>query len=124
MGFGKRCFDDFLNQFCGFSSSWLNFISFFVSGKTLLSSFQICCCGVIHKNLFKVINAFNLFPTCGYNVLSFLIFYITLFVFVSAMLHFLLKGQLYVLIASVLFVIVLSLCSLLILFVLLFFLNM
>lgn len=55
---------------------------FLILGKALLSNSQICCSDIIHKDLFKIINAFNLFPTCGYFVLFFLIFYITLFVFI------------------------------------------
>lgn len=55
---------------------------FLILGKALLSNSQICCSDFIHKDLFKIINAFNLFSTCGYFVLFFLIFYITLFVFI------------------------------------------
>lgn len=61
---------------------WILFLFALILGKVLLSNFQICCCGVIHKNLFKIINAFNLFPTCGNIVLFFLILYITFFVFI------------------------------------------
>lgn len=62
---------------------------FLILGKALLSNSQICCSDVIHKDIFKIINAFNLFPTCGYFVLSFGYFILhSLSLFVSAKVHF------------------------------------
>lgn len=78
-GFYKRYFNKLFYDFCLLSSILFHFL---ILGKALLSNSQICCSDVIHKDLFKIINAFNLFPTCGYFVLLFLIFYITLFVFI------------------------------------------
>lgn len=78
-GFYKRYFNKLFYDF--YLLSWILF-QFLILGKALLSNSQICCSDFIHKDVFKIINAFNVFSTCGYFVLFFLIFYITLFVFI------------------------------------------